>query len=55
MAQRKLKVLDVITKEVTVKIDNVDTRVTEVDIVFNRKLSSLEISGVKAVLAGEIA
>jgi hypothetical protein len=54
MAQRKLKVLDTIVSECNVKIDEKPCTVTRVAIVFSRKLSALEISGVRAVLDGEI-
>lgn len=53
MATRKLRVT-------TVDVDNgylhdgKGPEVTRVSIVFNRKLTALEVSGVKAVLDGEI-
>lgn len=51
MASRKLKVTNVTVRNMTEsgKADR-----TMIEIEFNRKLSPLEISGVKAVLQGEI-
>lgn len=57
MATRKLKVERVDVSEVTHKSKGgatADHPVTQVTITFSRKLTSLEVSGVRAVLDGEI-
>jgi hypothetical protein len=53
MSSRKLRVLRVNVLNDTMN-DESKTPVTTVAITFNRKLTALEVSGVKAVLDGEI-
>lgn len=52
MASRRLRVQSVAVK--TVKFEESNDDVSLVEIVFSRKLTSLEVSGIKAVLEGTI-
>jgi hypothetical protein len=52
MSNRKLRVLNVAVR--TVKFEENNDDVSLVEIVFSRKLTALEVSGVEAVLVGQI-
>jgi hypothetical protein len=51
MSSRKLRVLKVVVLDAT---DEDKTPVTTVAITFSRKLTALEVSGVEAVMSGQI-